>query len=79
MNFNGRGSAPSLGQARASYFQFAISRFESSRPNHPFMRSARLPNKRESGPEIPALREFASSPDSQFADFEVEVAESLRP
>jgi hypothetical protein len=44
-----------------------------------FVHSARLPNKRGNGPEIPAFRTFVSWPDSQFADLEAQIDESLRP
>jgi hypothetical protein len=40
-------------------FRIRHSRFESSRPSHPFLRSARLPKRRENGPEIRAFRAFA--------------------
>jgi hypothetical protein len=53
------GSATPLGQAGASDFEIAISRFDSFRPSHPFPRSARLPKRRENGPEILAFRSFA--------------------
>jgi hypothetical protein len=60
-------------------FRTSISRFESSRPSQPFVRSAGFARKRQNGPEIAAFREFILSPDSRFADPEVEITESLRP
>ena len=39
-------------------FDSAIRRFDPSRPSHPFLRSARLPKRRENGPEIPAFCAF---------------------
>jgi hypothetical protein len=35
-------------------------------PHHPFMRSARLPKRRENGPEIRAFRAFVNSRDNNF-------------
>jgi hypothetical protein len=46
MNSDEWGSVNPFGQARASAFEIAISRFDSYRPGHPFSRSARLPKKR---------------------------------
>jgi hypothetical protein len=56
MNSVKRGSANPLGQARASAFEIAISRFDSCRPSQPFRPSAGLPRKSENGPEMPAFR-----------------------
>ena len=57
-----------------------ICQFDTCRPSQPFRRSARLPKKRENGPEIPAFRVFDFvSVGSRVADLEVEIAESLRP
>ena len=53
--------------------------FDPSQVSHPFMRSARLPKRRENGPEIPAFRSFGFISGLQFAEPEVEIAESLRP
>jgi hypothetical protein len=36
-------------------FQPGIWEFESSKVSHPFVRAARLPKRRENGPEIPAF------------------------
>src|SRR5260370_33716291 len=48
-------------------FRTSISRFESSRPSPPFVRSAGFARKRQNGPEIAAFRDFILSPDSRFA------------
>jgi hypothetical protein len=73
------GSANPLGQARASGFEFAISRFESSRPSQPVRRLETLPSVI---PEMPAngglLRICGRSPDSKFGQFQGEIADSLR-
>jgi hypothetical protein len=41
-----------------SDFDSAIRRFDPSRPSQPVRRSARLPEKRETGPRMPALPAF---------------------
>jgi hypothetical protein len=48
-------------------FDSTIRRFESSRPSHPFLCSARLLKRPENGPEIRAFRAFASSLAYRFA------------
>jgi hypothetical protein len=59
MNFNEKGFCGTSRTGESIRFQLAISKFESSRPSHPFPRSARLPKRRENGPEIRAFCAFA--------------------
>jgi hypothetical protein len=74
-----RGSAAPLGQARASDFQFAISRFESSGPSQAVRRLETLPSVRR---EMPAngglLRIGYPSPGSKTGRCGSEIADSLR-
>lgn len=74
-----RGSAAPLGQARASDFQFAISRFESSGPSQPVRRSENtslIPAERPANGRFPSMRH--RSPGSSFQDFRSQIADSLR-
>jgi hypothetical protein len=52
------GCAVPLGQATASDFEYAISRFESSRRSQPFLQLATVYNLCLTGPEIWAFRAF---------------------
>jgi hypothetical protein len=56
-----------------------MSRFESFRLSHPLLRSARLPKRRENGPEIRAFANSSSSPNAGSAEVKADIAESLRP
>jgi len=71
------GSANPLGQARASAFEIAISRFDSCRPSQSFPHSAR--KRRENGAGIPAFAHSRASLNLRLVKFEGEIAESLRP
>jgi hypothetical protein len=74
------GSANPLGQARASPFEIAISRFDSCRPSQAVRRVEKLPLiVREMPANSGFLRIGYRSPGSQFGHLQEENAESLRP
>ena len=79
MNFNEKRFCGSSRTGESIRFQFAISRFESSRPSQPVRRQEILPSVI---PEMPAngglLRSCGRSPDSKFGHFQGEIADSLR-
>jgi hypothetical protein len=53
--------------------------FECSRPSHTFLRSAKLPKRRENGSEIRLFAHSLLSLDPRFAEVKAEMGESLRP
>jgi hypothetical protein len=59
--------------------QSGMCEFESSEVSQALGRSARLPKKREIGPEMPAYARSISSPNSQFGNLGAPIAESLQP
>jgi hypothetical protein len=54
-------------------------KFDPSEVSHPLLRSARLPKRRENGPEIRAFANSSSSLNAGSAEVKADIAESLRP
>ena len=77
-------SGPKIGLSRRNSFdiskaenQSGMCEFDPSHGSQPFPRSARLPERRENGPEIPAFRALASSLGSRCVRLESEIASGL--